>query len=522
MPETFRQALIVVYFLLVLGMAAFAFHRVKMLVLCLRHRRGAAGLSTGVDGLAADARVPLVCVQCPVYNEPLVIEALLEAVAGLRWPDGRIEIQILDDSTDDTTARIAAWLAARPGVAGRMRHIRRETRGGYKAGALAHGMALTAAEFFAVFDADFRPAPDFLTVLMPHFTHAPGIGLVQARWEFNNRNASLLTRFQGLFLDAHFTVEQVARHAAGLFFNFNGTAGIWRRAALEEAGGWTPDTVTEDLDVSYRAQLRGWRFVYRGDYGVDSELPENITAFKSQQRRWTKGGIQVMRKQLAIILRAPGLAGRIKREAAWHLLVGFVHPVLLAFAALLVPYFIWVAAPGQADAIALQPVLLVFTFWATIGLYLAGQRLRGGSPGRALLILLASPLMLSFGLAMSVTTTVAVVEGLFQRGGEFVRTPKGGARAVVGGLFGRLRTRGFFFVLSGVESVFGAVMLGGAVYFFRRGQPLAALLLGCKAAGFLGMAALSFRDLLPPVPTGRRADVFRRFLVGRPPVAGNP
>ncbi len=502
MSETARQVLIFVYFLLISGMAAFAFHKVKMLALYLRHKRPRASSKTeaaNVPDQRSAHEVPLVCVQCPVYNEPLVVEVLLESVARLRWPAERLEIQLLDDSTDDTTARIAAWLDNHPDVAPCFRHIRRGTRTGYKAGALALGMTLTKADYFAIFDADFRPAPDFLTTLMPHFVDAPDIGLVQARWEFNNRNASLLTRFQGLFLDAHFVVEQAARHAADLYFNFNGTAGIWRRAALEEAGGWTPDTVTEDLDVSYRAQLRGWRFVYRGDYGVPSELPENITAFKSQQRRWTKGGIQVMRKQLAGILRAPDVAGRVKREAAWHLLVGFIHPLLIAFAALLVPYFVWAAAPGDTSLIVGQPVLLVFTFWATIGLYLAARRLRGGSLGEALLIFAASPLILSFGLAMSITNTLAVIEGLFQRGGEFVRTPKGGAKAVVDGLLGRLRSRGLFLGLTCVESAFGSVMLAGAVYFAALGHSLTALLLCCKATGFLGLAALSLRDLLPRV-----------------------
>jgi cellulose synthase/poly-beta-1,6-N-acetylglucosamine synthase-like glycosyltransferase len=358
-------------------------------------------------------------------------------------------------------------------------------------------MTLTKADFFAIFDADFRPEPNFLRELMPHFSDAPDIGLVQARWEFKNRQASILTRFQGLFLDAHFVIEQSARHAAGLFFNFNGTAGIWRRAALEEAGGWTADTVTEDLDVSYRAQLRGWRFVYRADYGVPSELPENVTAFKSQQRRWTKGGIQVMRKQLGTILRAPEVSARIKREATWHLLVGFIHPLLITFAALLVPYFVWVAAPGAPGVVAGQPVLLIFTFWATVGLYLAARKLRGGTWREAAIILLSAPLLLSFGLAMSITNTVAVLEGLFQRGGEFVRTPKGGSRATAGGLLDGLRSRALFLSITATEIAFGLIMLAGGVYFARVAQPITAVLLCCKAAGFIGLATLSLRDLLP-------------------------
>lgn len=491
--------LTLVYLLLVLAMTLFAFHKVKMLALYLLARRSGrqaypVGLGAGGAALAVGEQAPLICVQCPVYNEPLVIEALLDSVATLRWPAGRLEIQLLDDSNDETTPRIAAWLVSHPEHAARFQHVRRERRQGYKAGALAHGNTLTRAEFFAIFDADFRPAPDFLEVLMPHFAE-DDVGVVQARWDFANRHASLLTRFQAIFLDAHFVVEQAARHAAGLFFNFNGTAGIWRRVALEEAGGWTSDTVTEDLDLSYRAQLRGWRFVYRGDYAVPSELPENISAFKSQQRRWTKGGIQVMRKQLLTILRSD-VPARIKREAAWHLSVGFIHPLLVAFAALLVPYALLAPTSG-GWLLAAQPVALVFTLWATVGLYVAGQRLQQGAWRESLLIVVAAPLILSFGLAMSVTNTVAVIEGLCQRGGEFVRTPKGGARAVVGGLFSRLRNRGVFMGITGVEILLGAMMATGAVHFAQREMPTVALMLGVKSLGFLGLAVLSLRDLRP-------------------------
>jgi cellulose synthase/poly-beta-1,6-N-acetylglucosamine synthase-like glycosyltransferase len=482
--------LVSTYFVLILGMTIFATHKIKMLAIYLRRRPAKPALAAP----NLDPYAPLVCVQCPVYNEPLVIDALLDSVTALRWPAGRLEIQLLDDSSDDTTARIEAWLARHPDRAALVRHIRRAKRSGYKAGALAHGMTLTRAEFFPIFDADFRPAPDFLETLMPHFDE-PDVGVVQARWEFANRNASLLTRFQGLFLDAHFIVEQAARHAAGLFFNFNGTAGIWRRSALEQGGGWTSDTVTEDLDLSYRAQLRGWRFVYRGDYAVPSELPENMAAFKSQQHRWTKGGIQVMRKQLGTILRSD-VPARIKREATWHLLVGFIHPLLIAFAALLVPYFLFVPAASGWLGVA-QPVALTFTLWTTIGLYVAGRQLQGGAWREAAIIVIAAPLILSFGLAMSVTNTIAVIEGLCQRGGEFVRTPKGGARAVVGSIFTRLRGRALFVGATVIEVALGLVMLAGAIHFANLDRESVAILLGIKAAGFLGLAALSIHDLRP-------------------------
>ena len=487
---TFIPGLLLGLYLFTLaGMCLFGLHKVKMLWLYLRAERRGPPAPPAWPG-----PTPRVCVQCPLFNEPLVVEELLERVTALRWPEGLLEIQVLDDSTDETPEVIARWLREHPERAGRVRHIRRARRHGYKAGALADAMALTDAEFFAIFDADFRPEPDFLETLMPHFAD-PRVGVVQARWEFSNRRASLLTRFQAIFLDAHFVVEQAARCAAGLFFNFNGTAGIWRRAAIEDAGGWTPDTVTEDLDASYRAQLRGWRFVYLPDYAVASELPENLTAFKSQQRRWTKGGIQVMRKQLASILRS-GVPGRIKREAVAHLLVGFIHPLLVLFSIIFVPYLL-IGARMPVGWFIFNPAVVVLTSGVTVALYITGQYFRRRQWREGLLLLVASPLMLAFGLAMSVTCCLAVCEGLWQRGGEFVRTPKGGRAVTAGGLLSRLRSRTVFASITLVELAFGLVMLGGAVYFGRHDAALIAAVLVVKATGFLGIAFMSTSDMLP-------------------------
>lgn len=489
-------ALAAAYGLLVVGLVAFAFHKVKMLALYFRGRARGAGAVLEAHTVFAALPLGKVCVQCPVYNEALVVEGLLDAVSRLRRPGGQVEIQVLDDSTDDTTSRIAGWLERHPEAQGRVNHVRRANRLGYKAGALGHGMTLSDAEFFAIFDADFRPSGDFLERLLPHFAD-PHVGLVQARWEFANRKASLLTRFQGVFLDAHLVIEQAARHVSGLFFNFNGTAGIWRRTALEEAGGWSADTVTEDLDVSYRAQALGWRFVYRGDHVVSSELPESIAAFKSQQRRWTKGGIQVMRKQLGSILRS-ALPARIKREAAWHLLVGFIHPVLVGFAILLVPYTLWDVSGGGLWEI-LPPAALVLVLWVTIGLYAAAQSVRSGRWRDAAIIVGCAPLILSFGLAMSVANTVAVVEGLIERGGEFVRTPKGGAHARSESVFTSLQGRGHFLAIVAAELALGAGLVLGSWHAGRSGRYDLAIVLGGKSFGFLAVAALSLRDLLPKI-----------------------
>jgi cellulose synthase/poly-beta-1,6-N-acetylglucosamine synthase-like glycosyltransferase len=496
MSPYFAHVLLGLYLFTLLGMCVFGAHKVKMLWLYARGLRKGPPASPEWTG-----PVPKVCIQLPLFNEPLVVEALLEKVTAIRWPADRLEIQVLDESNDRTPEIIERWLAAHPERAKAVAHIRREDRSGYKAGALAYANTLTDAEFFAIFDADFRPEPDFLETLIPHFADA-NVGVVQARWEFNNRRASLLTRFQGIFLDAHFVIEQAARHAAGLFFNFNGTAGVWRRAALEDAGGWTPDTVTEDLDVSYRAQLKGWRFVYLPDYTVASELPENLTAFKSQQRRWTKGGIQVMRKQLGTILRS-GVPARIKREAASHLLVGFIHPLLVLFSVIFVPYLLF-GTRLTGTWMVFNPVVVVLTSGATVAIYITGQYFSQRQWKEGLLLFLAAPLMLAFGLAMSVTCCLAVVEGLFQRGGEFVRTPKGGrVGSGAGSLVSRLSSRTLFAGIIVVELVLGGVMLAGAVHFEHTGLESIALVLLVKAVGFIGMALISTGDLLPRLNVAR-------------------
>jgi Glycosyltransferases, probably involved in cell wall biogenesis len=478
------------YAITLAGMIGFAAHRLKVLWMYVRHARKPAKPAPWVGTL------PRVCVQCPLYNEPLMIEGLLERVTRLRWPEGLLEIQILDDSTDETSEIITRWLEKNPALAANVRHVRRPHREGYKAGALAYGMTLTDAEFCAVFDADFRPAPDFLEQAMPYFSD-PRVGVVQARWEFSNRRASLLTRFQGIFLDAHFVVEQAARFGSGLFFNFNGTAGVWRRASLEDAGSWSADTVTEDLDASYRAQRRGWKFVYLSDYTVPSELPEKLTAFKSQQYRWTKGGIQVARKQLREIF-ASDLPARVKREAFFHLTTGFIHPLLVTFAILFVPY-LYFAEKIELTGIwfVLNPLSVVLTGGTTVILYITSQYFRARQWKDGALWLVASPVLLAFGLAMSVTCCAAVIEGMFTIGGEFVRTPKGGREASVGGVMKKLRSRMVFTVVTTVEVILGLIMLGGAIYFHNHHETDIAITLTLKAIGFLGIAALSVPDLLP-------------------------
>jgi len=471
------------------GFVIFGLHRLVLLVRFAWHRRHRRPLARARFGNG----VPRVCVQCPLYNEPLVVEDMLASVTAIRWPRERLEIQILDDSTDETTAIIAAWLERHPEVASFCRHVRRNDRRGYKAGALAAGIARSEAEYFAVLDADFRPQPDFLEHMMPLFA-APDVAAVQARWEFTNRNHSLLTHIQGVFLDAHFLVEQNARHAAGLFFNFNGTAGIWRRAAIDHAGGWHADTVTEDLDLCYRAQMKGWRMVYDVDYAVPSELPESVAAFKSQQRRWTKGGIQVFRKHAGALLRGP-FPLRVKVEAMFHLGIGFIHVFLVLFALSVVPALLVAGAVPDGPLALLNPLLLIAGTGATVGLYLSSQYLRERNFGQALLVMLAAPMLMAFGLAMSVTCFFALLEGLFADGGEFVRTPKGGSRVRGHSVLRGSIARAGLSVVTALELALGVVLAGAAVHFFGVDDAgWVTFNLALQAAGFATLGLSSVYD----------------------------
>jgi len=470
------------YLVAVGGLVFFGLHRFKMV---FGYFFGRTGRSIEPDAPDLRLKRATVCIQCPVFNEPLVVEGLLESVTAIDWPTGQLEIQILDDSNDETSSIIARWLEEHPGLAQVCRHLRRGNRKGYKAGALAAGMRRTRAGFLAVFDADFRPSPDFLQVMMPQFSD-PSVGMVQARWDFSNRRAGVLTRLQAVFLDAHFVVEQAARAAGGLFFNFNGTAGIWRRDALEGAGGWSADTVTEDLDVSYRAQMAGWRFVYLPRYPVRSELPEKVTAFKSQQQRWTKGGIQVMRKLLPVLMasRAPV---SVKIEGFCHLTVGFVHFFLVLFALVFVPFLLVIGSvPGGAFWFV-HPLVVLGAGASTVLFYLVGQYFRDRRWPDLVWTLVGAPLVLSFGLAMSLTCLWGLIDGLFTSGGEFVRTPKGGPRMNLGGVLPVGRTINPFLILAGCEIIVAGVFLGGAVHFAGQGMFAISLMLVIKAGGFLAL-----------------------------------
>ncbi|MBI4771615.1 MAG: glycosyltransferase, partial [Chloroflexi bacterium] len=319
-----------IYHIIVLWTASYAVASMALLWLFWRHRRRPAARPP------APHRWPCVTVQLPVYNESAVVYRLLAAACALDYPPDLLEIQLLDDSTDGSTAGVRAWLAARPECARRVRVLHRRDRTGYKAGALAAGLRQATGEFLAIFDADFVPPPDFLRRTLPHLLARPELGMVQARWGYLNREAGLLTRAQALALDGHFVVEQFARNRAGLFMNFNGSAGVWRRSCVETSGGWQADTLCEDLDLSYRAQLAGWQYLYLPEVVCPSELPPVPGALRSQNARWAKGSVQCLLKDGPQLARAPvGLARRA--AGLLHLSAYLVQPLTLAIILLMPP-----------------------------------------------------------------------------------------------------------------------------------------------------------------------------------------
>jgi cellulose synthase/poly-beta-1,6-N-acetylglucosamine synthase-like glycosyltransferase len=421
-----------------------------------------------------DVEWPRVTVQLPIYNERNVAERVIRAAASMVYPRDRLEIQVLDDSEDETRGIVdrLAQALIREGVD--VQVVRREDRSGYKAGALANGTDRARGEFMAVFDADFVPGPDFLQRTIPPLLADPKIAFVQTRWGHLNRSENVLTICLSLGIDGHFHVEQPARARSGMFMNFNGTAGVWRRQAIEEAGGWSSRTLTEDLDLSYRVQLAGWKPCYVEDAAVPSELPATITGAKSQQFRWAKGSIQTAMRNLPSVWAGPYRLFE-KIEAFLHLTNYLIHPLMLILAALALPLLLTdsLDLPKHFFAVAALPILA-----ATLGpstMYTVAA-FRG--PQRTVSFLWWLPFLVIYGVGIAVSNTVAVLEAVLGKSSEFVRTPKkGGARR------SGYRLRGsrvwIFEVLMGIYSI------GSILAALEKGNYGILPFLAIFAAGFL-------------------------------------
>lgn len=368
-------------------------------------------------------KLPFVTIQLPVYNEKLVIERLIDRVCEIEYPREQLEIQVLDDSGDETVQKASRKVAEKHAEGINITHVCRDERTGFKAGALDAGLQMARGEFIAIFDADFLPRKDFLQLTTPHFAD-PEIGVVQTRWGHLNEGYSLLTQLQAFFLNAHFSIEQTARQAGGYFLQFNGTGGIWRKSCIVDAGGWQPDTLTEDLDLSYRAQLRGWKVRYLESVDSPAELPIDLAGLKSQQFRWMKGGAETARKLFSRIWHSQATTGK-KWQAFSHLFASSLFPFIFLLAVISVPF----AFTYQYLSIHLG--WLAFFFIALLGIsgfYFVGNVIpdwRKGSKLKSIVhFVLLYPIFISLSMGLSLHNTIAVIQGLAGRKSAFIRTPK--------------------------------------------------------------------------------------------------
>src|SRR5438067_12780998 len=401
------------YFFVLIILAIYGWHRYYLVYLYMRNRDKEPTRQPPLDPL------PIVTIQLPLYNEMYVADRLITAVCRIDYPLDRLEIQVLDDSTDETRgiAELATRRLAEHGID--IKYFHRADRTGFKAGALEAGLKVARGEFIAIFDADFIPTSDFLTELMPHFRDS-NVGMVQARWGHINQDYSLLTKIQAILLDGHFILEHGGRSRGGRFFNFNGTAGVWRRHAIDDAGGWQHDTLTEDLDLSYRAQLRGWQFVFVPGVIAPAEVPVEMNAFKSQQHRWAKGSIQTCRKLLPLILKS-NLPFGVKAEAFFHLTANFNYILMCALSILMFPSMVIRYNMGWYEMILIDVPLFFAATFSFCNFYMVCQReIHTDWLARLRYV----PFLMSVGIGLSINNTRAVVEAIFNRQSEFTRTPK--------------------------------------------------------------------------------------------------
>lgn len=414
-----KDIFIMAYLAVLSSLSLYGLHRMMLMILFLTSKKKKAEPQKRFDEL------PVVTVQLPMFNERYVAQRLIDAVCRINYPRDRLEIQVLDDSTDDTRMIAGRAVEIKRAEGFDIHYIHRTNRRGFKAGALEEGMRKARGEFLLIFDADFVPNPDILQNTIHHFTDE-GVALVQTRWEHLNRDYSILTKVQALMLDGHFTIEHLARFRTGRFFNFNGTAGIWRKRAIEEAGGWEHDTVTEDLDLSFRVQMmKKWRLVYLPEIGSPAELPEDMNGFKTQQFRWAKGSIQVARKLLWRVLRAP-LPLKVRIEAFFHLTNNFAYVLMVPLALLIMPTILFRDHHGTEEALLVDLPLFMGTTFAIGCFYITTYRVMHGTFRGSLRRLL---LLMALGIGISLNNARAVLEGLFSSNAEFVRTPKSGVKS---------------------------------------------------------------------------------------------
>jgi cellulose synthase/poly-beta-1,6-N-acetylglucosamine synthase-like glycosyltransferase len=413
-PNAFDFMMMMPYFIVLVILAMYGIYRYVLVYNFYHYRQNVPGPPPPVT------EWPKVTVQLPIFNERYVVERLVDCVAQFDYPRDKLQIQLLDDSTDETREVARACVERYQHLGLPIDYLHRTNREGYKAGALQEGLDSATGEFIAIFDADFLPPADFLRRTIPYFAD-PRLAMVQTRWSYINRNYSALTEAEAILLDGHFVIEHGARFRRGSFFNFNGTGGVWRRGAIEDAGGWQHDTLTEDTDLSYRAQLRGWHFLYLPEIECPSELPVEMNAFKSQQARWAKGLMQTAIKILPRVLRSKE-PGYVKAEAFFHLTANISYPLMVMLSVILLPAMIVRFYQGWFQMLLIDLPLFLASTCSISSFYLASERyLYPKSWYRTILYL---PFVMAIGIGLSVRNAVAVLEALFGKQSEFVRTPK--------------------------------------------------------------------------------------------------
>jgi len=412
--NSFDLAIMLPYFCVLVILAAYGIHRYALVYNYFKHRKKIAGPAQELK------EWPRVTVQLPIYNEKYVIDRLVEAVAAFDYPRDLLQIQVLDDSTDETqeVARNCVERYQQLGV--NVEYLHRDNREGFKAGALQEGSKSATGELIAIFDADFIPPPDFLRKLAPYFVD-PKLGMAQTRWSYINRHYSALTEAEAILLDGHFVIEHSSRFRSGLFFNFNGTGGMWRRTTIEDAGGWQHDTLTEDTDLSYRAQLRGWKFLYLPEIDCPSELPVEMNAFKSQQARWAKGLMQTAKKILPKVFRA-NVPGAVKAEAFFHLTANVSYPLMVLLSMILLPAMIVRFYQGWFQVLLIDLPLFLASTCSISAFYLSAERALYPKTWKRTFLFL--PFVMAVGIGLSVRNALAVIEAICGVKSEFVRTPK--------------------------------------------------------------------------------------------------
>jgi cellulose synthase/poly-beta-1,6-N-acetylglucosamine synthase-like glycosyltransferase len=413
-PNAFDLSILIPYFTILIILSIYGVHR-YWLVYLYRKNRGKAPKPQGQF-----EALPRVTIQLPIYNERYVVERLLEAVTRIEYPRDLLEIQVLDDSTDETRIVCSRLVSEYASAGHPISYHHRTHREGFKAGALAEGMKSATGEFIAIFDADFAPPPGIVHQMVHYFTD-PQIAVVQGRWTWINRHYSNLSEIEAILLDGHFVIEHGGRNFSGRFFNFNGTAGMWRRVAIDDAGGWQHDTLTEDTDLSYRAQLKGWRFVYAPDIVCPSELPVEMNSFKTQQARWAKGLMQVAKKILPKVWRSQEPL-KIKVEATLHLTANIAYPLMIVFSVILLPAMIVRFYQGWFQMLYLDLPLFLASTCSVSSFYMIAQRELYPRAWRGRIKYI--PFLMATGIGLAVTNARAVMEAIVGKQTEFVRTPK--------------------------------------------------------------------------------------------------